>query len=125
MSSSRHKKRLDITKPGIRYPKRHQIVATNAGAGVNFAPTITAEIVDQFGNRVDVSTAAVLSINTGVGTLNGVASVNAVGAGFCVLLVRHFLQHCPQRYGAKVLVLVEGYHLCALDRYSHTYLFSN
>ena len=52
---------------------------TNAIAGVDFTPTITAEIVDQFGNRVNVTTEGVLSIASGTGTLDGDIDVNAVG----------------------------------------------
>ena len=52
---------------------------TNATAGVDFTPTITAEIVDAFGNRVNVTTEGVLSINSGTGSLDGDIDVNAVG----------------------------------------------
>jgi len=46
--------------------------------GVNFSPTITAQILDQFGNLFDSGADVVLSIASGTGTLNGVLTVAAV-----------------------------------------------
>ena len=51
---------------------------TSAVAGVNFSPTITAAIQDAYNNVVTSTVNVVLSINTGVGTLNGTTTVAAV-----------------------------------------------
>jgi len=51
---------------------------TSAVAGVNFSPTITASIQDAYNNVVNSTANVVLSINTGVGILNGVTTVAAV-----------------------------------------------
>tara|TARA_Y100000593_G_scaffold95067_1_gene199106 strand:+ start:6689 stop:10399 length:3711 start_codon:yes stop_codon:yes gene_type:complete len=51
---------------------------TSAVAGVDFSPTITAEIQDAYNNVVNSTANVVLSINTGTGTLNGTTTVAAV-----------------------------------------------
>ena len=51
---------------------------TSAVAGVDFSPTITAEIQDAYNNVVNSSANLVLSINTGTGSLNGTTTVAAV-----------------------------------------------
>ena len=51
---------------------------TSAVAGVNFSPTITAAIQDAYSNVVTSTVNVVLSINTGVGVLNGTLTVAAV-----------------------------------------------